>query len=81
MDKGKAIRTYPDIGEYAFGTPGRVLVSVLLYLELFCCCVDFLILEGDNLAAVFPGVALRFQGIHLTGKQVCIAQALISSHH
>lgn len=49
MDTCKSIRSYPDIGERAFGGPGRLLVSVLLYLELFCCCVDFFILEGDNL--------------------------------
>jgi vesicular inhibitory amino acid transporter len=46
MNTSRAIRTYPDIGQAAFGRWGRLLVSVLLYLELFCCCVDFLILEG-----------------------------------
>jgi vesicular inhibitory amino acid transporter len=46
MARDKGVRSYPDIGGAAFGAPGRVLVSVLLYLELFACCVDFLILEG-----------------------------------
>ena len=46
MNSSRAIRTYPDIGQAAFGCWGRLLVSVLLYMELFCCCVDFLILEG-----------------------------------
>jgi amino acid permease len=46
MNTSRAIRTYPDIGQAAFGRWGRLLVSVLLYMELFCCCVDFLILEG-----------------------------------
>jgi hypothetical protein len=47
-------------------------VSVLLYLELFSCCVDFMILEGDNLSAVFPHAALSVPGLglRLTAKQV-----------
>lgn len=78
MDSGKAIRTYPDIGGAAFGHGGRLLVSVLLYLELFCCVVDFLILEGDNLSAVFPGASLNLLGWQLTAKQVHAA-ALVAA--
>ncbi|KAF8064553.1 AVT1D [Scenedesmus sp. PABB004] len=62
-------RSYPDIGQAAFGRGGRLLVAVLLYLELFCCCVDFLILEGDNLAAVFPGAGAAAGGQRLGAKQ------------
>jgi vesicular inhibitory amino acid transporter len=53
INTSRAIRTYPDIGQAAFGRWGRLLVSVLLYMELFCCCVDFLILEGAHLFAFF----------------------------
>jgi hypothetical protein len=48
----------------------RVLLSCLLYLELFCCCVDFLILEGDGLSALFPEFTLTVGTIHFTAHQV-----------
>ncbi|WIA39259.1 hypothetical protein OEZ86_005381 [Tetradesmus obliquus] len=77
MNSSRAIRTYPDIGQAAFGRWGRLLVSVLLYMELFCCCVDFLILEGDNLSAVFPQAAVSLGGFSLTAKQSLILAAAI----
>lgn len=49
------IRSYPDIGERAFGARGRVAVAVMLYAELYLTSVDLLILAGDNLGAVAPG--------------------------
>lgn len=70
MNSSRAIKTYPDIGQAAFGGAGRMLVSVLLYMELFCCCVDFLILEGDNLSAVFPTAGAAIAGHKLSAKQV-----------
>ena len=70
MNSGRTINTYPDIGQAAFGSAGRMLVSVLLYMELFSCCVDFLILEGDNLSAVFPTAGTAVMGHHLSAKEV-----------
>ncbi len=71
MAQGKgSIRTYPQIGYAAFGNAGRLLVCVLLYLELFCCCVDFIILEADNLSAVFPHAIVGVLGWTLSAKQV-----------
>ncbi|OVA00380.1 Amino acid transporter [Macleaya cordata] len=42
------IRTYPDIGEHAFGHKGRTIVSIFMCLELYLVATGFLILEGDN---------------------------------
>lgn len=76
MNSSRAINTYPDIGQAAFGQWGRMLVSVLLYMELFCCCVDFLILEGDNLSAVFPTAGAAIAGRSFSAKEVGVGWPL-----
>jgi len=55
MDGAPWIRSYPDIGERAFGGRGRAAVAVMLYAELYLTAVDLLILTGDNLGALAPG--------------------------
>ncbi|XP_024028582.1 amino acid transporter AVT1E [Morus notabilis] len=65
-----SLRTYPDIGQAAFGFRGRIQISIILYLELFGACVEFLILIAGNLALLFPNACMTFAGIHLGSHQL-----------
>ena len=69
MDTDPLIKTYPDIGELAFGVKGRALVSTFLYLELYLVAVEFLILEGDNLDKLFPNTSFHIVGQKVGGKK------------
>ncbi|OVA09000.1 Amino acid transporter [Macleaya cordata] len=69
MDVNSHIRTYPDIGEHAFGCKGRTIVSIFMYLELYVVATGFLILEGDNLSNLFPNMGFELAGIRIYGQQ------------
>lgn len=69
MDVQPNIKTYPDIGELAFGYKGRAIVCIFTYLELYLVAVEFLILEGDNLNKLFPDAGFKLAGLTISGKQ------------
>ncbi|KAK6144753.1 hypothetical protein DH2020_021573 [Rehmannia glutinosa] len=52
LDSQPGLETYPDIGQAAFGTVGRIAISA--------CCVEYIILESDNLSSLFPNAHLNF---------------------
>ncbi|KAL4197741.1 hypothetical protein AMTRI_Chr04g189810 [Amborella trichopoda] len=62
MDTDTNIQTYPDIADRAFGYYGQVILSVFFYLELYLVAIEFLILEGDNLAKLFPSLSFEVAG-------------------
>ncbi|XP_020590801.1 vacuolar amino acid transporter 1-like [Phalaenopsis equestris] len=70
LDSRPGLETYPDIGQAAFGTPGRIILSITLYLELYACCVEHIILESDNLSSLFPNAHLDISGLHLNSHLV-----------
>ncbi|KAM7468533.1 hypothetical protein LguiB_016095 [Lonicera macranthoides] len=72
MDSDPLIKTYPDIGELAFGSKGRAMVSTFMYLELYLVAVEFLILEGDNLHKLFPNAYFHILGQKIGGKQAFV---------
>lgn len=65
LDSEPGLGTYPDIGQAAFGTAGRVVISVILYVELYACCVEYIILESDNLSSLFPNAKISLGGFEL----------------
>lgn len=69
MENNRLIKSYPDIGELAFGYKGRTVVSIFMYLELYLVAVEFLILEGDNLEKLFPEFDFKLGHLRIGGKQ------------
>ncbi|KAK9049949.1 hypothetical protein SSX86_031086 [Deinandra increscens subsp. villosa] len=68
LDSQPGLDTYPDIGQAAFGTTGRLIISIILYVELYACCVEYVILESDNLSSLFPNVHLNLGGFILDAQ-------------
>ncbi|KAL6960772.1 Amino acid transporter avt1j [Sarracenia purpurea var. burkii] len=72
MDMDPNIRSYPDIGELAFGNNGRTVASIFMNMELYLVATGFLILEGDNLQNLLPNVGFEIAGLRIGGKQMFI---------
>nr|GLL18716.1 vacuolar amino acid transporter 1-like [Ipomoea trifida] len=69
MDMDAGVKSYPDIGERAFGAVGRAVVSLSMNVELYMVAAGFLIMEGDNLNNLFPNFRAKAFGAVIGGKQ------------
>ena len=106
LESSSDLRTYPDIGQAAFGFTGRLIISVsymemiyiytshiskliyrvldlfwelqiLLYMELYVCCVEYIIMMSDNLSRVFPNITLNIVGVSLDSPQIFAISATL----
>ncbi|KAL6987646.1 hypothetical protein U1Q18_013393 [Sarracenia purpurea var. burkii] len=64
LESSPGLETYPDIGQAAFGIPGRVFLA--------SSCVEYLIMVSDNLSALLPNAHMSLAGIHLNSYQFCM---------
>ncbi|XP_019053281.1 PREDICTED: vacuolar amino acid transporter 1 [Nelumbo nucifera] len=65
LESSPGLKTYPDIGQAAFGVYGRSVIAIILYIELYVCSVEYITLMSDNLSSLFPNVEMSFAGIYL----------------
>ena len=77
MQADSNIRTFPGIGEKAFGARGRLVVSIFINLELYLIAISFLILVADNLHSLVPNLHVSVQGFVINGHQTCILLAAV----
>ncbi|WVY94403.1 hypothetical protein V8G54_033491 [Vigna mungo] len=78
MDMDPDIRTFPDIGQRAFGYKGRLMVSIAMNSELYLVVTGFLILEGDNLDKLVPNIQVNLAGVTIGGATIfTIVAALV----
>ncbi|KAF8663160.1 hypothetical protein HU200_055761 [Digitaria exilis] len=72
MSVDPTVRTFADIGDRAFGRRGRVIVAGFFHAELFLIAIGFLIVDGDNLDKLFPGVHVSVGHVTLAGKKLFV---------
>ncbi|XP_077238969.1 amino acid transporter AVT1C-like [Tasmannia lanceolata] len=70
LESTPGLHTYPDIGQAAFGTFGRLSIAIILYIELYICCVEYIILVSDNLSSLFPNAHMNLVGVYLNCHQL-----------
>ena len=57
------LTSFPDIAREAFGDTGAILLSIVLYFELFSCICVLMVAMGDHLHKLFPSVSFN---VHTT---------------
>ena len=57
MDKNEMLVTYADVAYFSFGDKARYVVSLIFSLELIAACTALVVLFGDSLHALVPGLS------------------------
>ncbi|KAK4761240.1 hypothetical protein SAY87_006133 [Trapa incisa] len=70
LDSRPGLETYADIGQASFGTTGRLAISIILYIELYASCVEYIILEIDTLSSMFPNAQINFYWFSLDSYHI-----------
>lgn len=66
----KPLTSFPDIARSAFGQGSTILLSFVLYFELFSCLCIFFVTLGDHLHTLFPWISITRHMIHVS---LCLA--------
>ena len=53
----RPIKSFPEIARQAFGDSGCIVLSTVLYFELFSCICIFIVTIGDHLHTLFPSIS------------------------
>ncbi|KAL8227318.1 hypothetical protein R6Q57_017150 [Mikania cordata] len=78
LESNRKTRNYTEIGYHAFGSRGRAITTVFIYLEIFMALVSYTISLHDNLNMVFLGTHVRFPWAHhLSTSQVLTVIAVL----
>ncbi|RZC47424.1 hypothetical protein C5167_040370 [Papaver somniferum] len=77
IKKDEKIKSYPDIGNHAFGSTGKIVATTFIYMEVFMAPVSFTIALNDNLATVFDGKHLHISWTHLSTTKFLTIVAVI----
>eukprot|EP00551_Chaetoceros_affinis_P001542 CAMPEP_0203658336 /NCGR_PEP_ID=MMETSP0088-20131115/48030_1 /ASSEMBLY_ACC=CAM_ASM_001087 /TAXON_ID=426623 /ORGANISM="Chaetoceros affinis, Strain CCMP159" /LENGTH=536 /DNA_ID=CAMNT_0050519981 /DNA_START=67 /DNA_END=1674 /DNA_ORIENTATION=+ len=62
----KPISSFPGIAREAFGQTGNIVLSFVLYFELFSCLCIFFVTLGDHLHTLFPQVSVAAHMTHIS---------------
>ena len=61
------ITSFPQIARESFGDFGNLVLSTLLYFELFSCLCIFLVTLGNHLEKLFPAVSKNMHMVTMAG--------------
>lgn len=74
----KPIKSFPDIARVAFGQFGTVMLSIVLYFELFSCLCIFYVTIGDHLHMLYPHVSVT-KHMMVTAVVLAVPTALLTN--